>query len=363
MIRVLHVLNNLGYGGAEAFIMNIYRNIDRDKIQFDFLVRSHLNEKYEEEIKKLGGNIYITSPFPKKIIKNYKETKQFFKENYKKYNIVHVHANSLLYMLPLKLAKKYEIRTRIIHSHSTQSQSIIFKIIHKFNKIRINKYANVFFACTPDAGKWMFKTNFSVINNAIDIDKYKYDSQVRVKIRKELNIQNKLVIGHVGRLTKVKNHLFLLRIFKEILKINNNAMLLLVGDGELKSELEKQCYELNIEKKVIFLGNKSNVNEYLNAMDIFVFPSLYEGLGISVIEAQCSGLPCIVSENIPKEAFLTDDIHVISLTTPIEQWVNKILKYSCNYKRLDISRTVAEAGFDIKNNAKKIQQFYWEKGR
>ncbi|WP_010200274.1 glycosyltransferase [Bacillus sp. m3-13] len=203
-IRVLHVLNGLGSGGTESFIMNIYRNIDRSKVQFDFLIRSTKDNLLKNEIEKLGGKVYITSEFPRHFIKNYREINEFFKRN-KDYNIVHVHANALMYVKPLKIAKKYGVNCRIIHSHNTQTaNNPLYKYIHHWNKRFISEQATDFFACSKMAGDWMFNNSYKVINNAIDVNKFQFNEEKRKKVRELFKLENKFVIGHIGRFTYQK---------------------------------------------------------------------------------------------------------------------------------------------------------------
>lgn len=355
-VKVLHVLNGMGHGGAEAFIMNMYRNIDRNKVHFDFLVRSVDNSKYEEEVRRLGGRIFVTAPFPQKILKNYIETRRFF-EQHRDYDIIHVHANSLLYLLPLKLAKKHDIKCRIIHSHSTRSAKKIHRFIHNFNKKRIEKYATDFFACSVSAGKWMFSQNFHVIKNAINTNNFLFNHNTRNKMRNKLNVVDNLVIGHVGRFAYPKNHKFILSIFKEILAHNSNAVLILVGNGELYMEMHERAKLLKIEDNIIFCGNKDNVNEYLNAFDIFVFPSFFEGLGIALIEAQATGLQCVVSDRIEDEAIITENVFKLSLDEQPNEWAKAILRLA-NKERKNMSQEIINAGYDMNSAMKKMEDFY-----
>lgn len=355
-IRVLHVLNGLGHGGAEAFVMNMYRNMDREKVQFDFLVRSEDNSNYEEEVKRLGGKIYITASFPKNIIKNWMETVSFFR-THQEYDVVHVHANSLLYLLPLKLAKRYGVKCRIMHSHSTRSEKKFYSFIHNFNKKRVKRYVTDCFACSKKAGKWMFDCQFEVVKNAIDTKKYIFNEDMRNKIRNELAISNKYVIGHVGRFTYPKNHRFILEIFEKILKYRNDVILVLVGDGELKEEIEEKAKAKGIFNEIIFTGNKENVCDYLNAFDVFLFPSNFEGLGIVVIEAQASGLPCLVSDVIPEEAIITENVTKKSLNDSSEEW-GKVITQQVIRERPNMYQEIKNAGFDMEDSVKDMEEFY-----
>jgi len=357
MERVLHIIAGLGSGGAESIVMNYYRFINRERIQFDFLVRNSAQHRFDDEITKYGGKIYYTAPFPKRTLRNIYEVYKFFKKH-KEYNIIHVHANSLMYIVPLIIAKKNGVKCRIIHCHSTHSQKKIFNIIHYFNRMLIGKYANIFIACSKDAGKWMFRDNeYIILNNGIDISKFKYDIQIRNEIRKEFKIEDKFVIGHVGRFSYEKNHGFVLDIFEEILKKQSNAVLMLVGEGELFDKIKRKSIEMNIGDKVIFTGVRSDVNKLMLAMDVFLFPSIYEGLPLTLIEAQASGLPCVVSNVITKEVNVTNNINYLDLNQDIKEWANCVLSLF-NFKRIDTGNMIKDAGYDISLEAKKLEKLY-----
>lgn len=358
-VRILHILNGLGSGGTESFIMSIYRKIDRNKIQFDFLIRTKENNILKEEIEKLGGRIYITSDFPREIIKNYKELERFFVEH-KEYEIIHVHANSLLYVKPLLIAKNHNIKTRIIHSHNTQTaNNYFYKFIHNWNKKFIATKATHFFACSSLAGDWMFNNKYQIINNAIDLKKFSYNKNSRIRIREEFSLDNKFVIGNIARFTEQKNHLFLLDIFNEVLKKNSNAVLMLVGSGKLIKRVEEKVVDLGIQNNVIFTGERNDVPDILSAIDIFLLPSLFEGLGIVLIEAQNNGLKCFASKNvIPKEAKVTKLMNFISLEKNAAYWAEKIFEESKNLERKNMSNEIKNAGFDIIDISGKLEEFY-----
>ena len=356
-IKVLQVLNGLGHGGAEAFVMNMYRNIDRDKVQFDFLVRSTDNSKYEEEVKRLGGKIFITSPFPAAFWKNYKETKKFFREH-TDYDIIHVHANSLIYLLPLKLSKKYGVKCRVIHSHNTRSAKSIYKIIHDYNKKKIEKYATQCFACSSIAGKWMFDGEFDIIKNAIDTNKFTFNQETRNKVRRMLKIDDKFVVGHVGRFTYQKNHKFVLEIFREIVKLNPNAVLLLIGEGELKTEVAEKANLMGIDEKIIFLGTKDNISDFLNSFDVFIFPSFFEGLPIALVEAQASGVPCLISDVISNETIVTDVVKKKSLEDSVQDWAKEAINWALKTERKNMYQEIVDSGFDMSSAVKTLENFY-----
>lgn len=359
VIRVLHIINGMGSGGAEMVIMNWYRHIDREKVQFDFLLRTK-NNIYTNEIKELGGRIYYMPSFPKNALQNYVETNKFLRSHLE-YSIIHVHGNALIYMIALEIGKKTNIPCRIMHSHNTKAASKIYAIIHYINKLRIKNLATDYLACSEAAGKWMFGSiEFSTIKNAIEINKFKFNKKIRNSYREKLNIVNKLVIGNVARFLPSKNHKFLLEVFYEIQKKNENSVLLLIGEGETQPEIRKKVNELKINNKVIFLGRRSDVNCLMQAMDVFIFPSFFEGLGITLIEAQSSGLPCIASDVIPKESKVTNDIKYISLKSSAKYWADKALQF-VQKERRDNSMEIQKTGYDIESVTLTMQKFYLKK--
>ena len=360
-IRVLHIVTHMERGGLETMIMNYYRNIDRSKVQFDFLTHRDTNASYNDEILSLGGKIYSLpslNPFSRKYIKALDD---FFK-NHKEYHIVHSHLNAMS-TIPLKYAKKNGVKFTIAHSHTSNQEKNLKYFIKYFSKKFITKYADELFACGDKAGKWLFGTkDFIILNNAIDVDKYTYDSQKAKEIRSKLSLGDEFVIGHVGRFCTPKNHEFIIDVFNKLQKIEPNSKLILVGEGELKDKIFDKVISLGLDTKVEFLGLRSDVNDLMQAMDVFLFPSLYEGLGIVLIEAQASGLKCVISNNIPLDGVLTDDVEVISLNNKASVWAEEILKYKM-YTRNNNKNIIKTANYDIKKNAKKLEQFYIENMR
>lgn len=243
MKRVLHCFNGLDNGGVEAFVMNVYRNIDREKFQFDFLLRDNNRTHYWDEIEKMGGRIFVTPTYPKRAISNYFETKKFL-EKHREYETIHVHANSLIYMYAIKIANKIDIKNRIIHSHNTKSQRNVLRYLHNHNKKHIGKYANIKLACSNIAGEWMFNGDFKVINNGIDSEKFRYNEKTRNELREQFGIKDEVLIGNIGRFVEQKNHSFIIDVFSEYKKMNIKSKLLLMGFGELESNIRNQVKRL-----------------------------------------------------------------------------------------------------------------------
>lgn len=355
-IRVLQVIGSMNMGGAENFIMNLYRNIDKEKIQFDFI--SHKPGIFDDEIRKLGGKIYyldyVTKVGP---IKYKKELNIFFKKH-NEYKILHTHIDQTSGIV-LDVARKYNFEKLIVHSHSTNnSNNVLVNMYKKTLQKKIIKYANVRLACSDAAGKWLYRSlDFRVINNGIDIEKFYYKEEFRNEIRNELNISKEsFVIGHVGRFCQVKNHDMLIDIFYEYNKYNNNSYLLLVGDGPLKEEIEKKCEELKIKEKVKFLGIRKDVNKIYSAMDVFVFPSFHEGFPVTVVEAACSGVPMLLSDKITNEVKFYDKIKFVGIADSSE-WVNKI-KNMKNSREALLSEKLKR--FDAKTISKEYENIILE---
>lgn len=356
-IRVLHVVTYMGRGGLETMIMNYYRHIDRNKVQFDFLVHRDFEADYDQEILQMGGRIYHL-PQLNPIGKEYLQKLDTFFLEHSEYKIIHSHLDCMA-GIPLKYAKRHHVPARIAHAHSsnqTKDKKYVLKLWYKRN---ITHYATHLFACAELAGKWMFGTEkFKVLNNAIDSKKYEYNLKIAENMRSVFAIpKDAFVIGHVGRFAPPKNHKFLVEIFKRLCEKEENSRLILVGDGDLRANTEALVCELGIKEKVIFAGVCSNVNEILQAMDVFVFPSIYEGLPVSIIEAQAAGLPCFISDRVPIECKKTDLVQQISLDMEIDEWVEKILNIRYQPRKKN-SEKIKGAGFDIVNNAKRLEDFY-----
>lgn len=364
-IRVLHVVTKMDAAGLETLLMNIYRSIDRNKIQFDFLTHRDSEGFYDKEIIELGGHIYSVPPInPLKHVEYISALDNFFWTNRHKYKIVHSHINTFS-MYPLRAAQKAGVPIRIAHSHASGG-SLDIKIPFKiYTRMNLKKYSTHNFGCSANAGKYLFGKkavnlkNFSIINNAIDSKMYTYSELIEHKIKNKLNIEDKYIIGHVGRFTKLKNHSFLIDIFKEVHKKNNHARLMLIGEGELESKIKRQVKDAGLENEVLFMGVQDNIPEIMQAIDVFVLPSISEGLPLVIIEAQAAGIPCVVSPAVPKEAVITSSVFSHSLQEGTEVWTNSVLKAK-KIKKYDTYSVILSSGYDISDEAKKIQLFYEE---
>ena len=361
-IRIAQIMGKWVGGGVEAVVMNYYRNIDRNKIQFDFICDDDSTCIPKEEIESLGGKVILIPPY-QKVLKYHKELKKILKDG--QYKIVHSHINALS-VFSLWAAKSAKVPVRIAHSHSTSNKkewkkTLLKNMLRPFSKM----FATDYFCCSELAGRWLFgnKTydegKVYLLNNAIDVDKFKYNEEIRKQKRKELKIKdNELVIGHIGRFVKQKNHEFLIDIFNEIHNQNKNTILLLAGDGPLKEEIENKVKELGLEKNVQFLGQRKDANELYQAFDAFVLPSLYEGLPVVGVEAQAAGLPCFFSTDMTKETKVLDTTQFIELTHIPKYWADKILKTLKSFKRQNTTFEITNNNFNIKSETEKLEQQY-----
>lgn len=367
-IRVLEVFHSVDCGGAESMIMNLYRKIDRDKVQFDFLI--HTTEKcfFEEEIKSLGGNIYRVPYYNVVNQHDYVRALRNFFENHPEISVVHGHVGSCAHLY-LKVAKEYGCFT-IAHSHSTAPSKVTLRnIAYRVFTFKTRRIADYFIGCGEAAGEYRFgsrivhdKNRYSVLKNAIDVRRYTFDAKNREAVREEFRIGDKLLFGHVARFYYEKNHSFLIDIFNEINQINPETKLLLIGDGELRSEIEKKVRILHLEDAVIFAGIRNDVARLLQGMDGFIFPSYYEGLPVTLIEAQAADLPCFISSTITDEVKVTEDlVHSLDLKLQPRKWAEYILSTCSHRARQDRSVDIGNAGYNIENTSQWLQQFYLDK--
>ena len=296
MIRVLQVIGSLGYAGVEAVVMNYYRHVNTEQVQFDFITCSQEPERFDDEIISRGGHIYRLPSRSRSPFAYMRELYNLIKIN--DYKIVHVHQNSASMAMDGIVAKMCRVPVIIGHSHNTFCR---VKWQHYLFKPIVNFVLTYRFACSERAGRWIFgnRSDIKLINNAIDTSIYQFDNNIREKVRTELNLNNSFVVGFVGRLSHQKNLFRLLDIFKNLCTINDDAYLLLVGDGEQRKPLEEYACNLNINNKLLFLGKVNNVNEIMMGMDVFFMPSLYEGLPVVIVEAQATGLTCVISDRVP----------------------------------------------------------------
>lgn len=357
MIKILHSVSNMDRAGIETMLMNFYRNIDRTKFQFDFLCNKSKIGAYEEEILSLGGKIFRTPSLnPLFFLKYKKYMKNLFANNH--YDIIHVH-NEAMGNYALYCARKNNVNIRIFHAHGSDIEFDFKWPLKMFCKSRLKKNYTDRFACSNLAAQFYFGKkksqdhDYVEVNNAIYINKFIYNEDIRNKIRRENNLSESLVIGHVGRFMYQKNHNFILDIFKEYLKKDSNAKLILIGDGELESKIKSRVDNECI-KNVLFVGNVKNVNEWYQAFDIFILPSFWEGLPVVGIEAQVSGLQCIFSNKITNEVAITENIKFMPIDNATE-WANEIANYKNKVNRFKI---IISDKYDIQKETLRLEEIY-----
>lgn len=362
MIRILHVLGALDRGGAETMVMNLYRKINRENVQFDFVIHTTKKCAYTDEIIRLGGQIYTVPRFKGTNIFNYIKAWKSFFEAHPEYHIVHGHMRSTA-SIYLGIAKQHGLYI-IAHSHNTSSGNGISALVKDTLQFTLRYIADYYFACSEEAGEWLFgkrvvkSANFKVLANAIEVRKFQYNPRVREEVREQLGLNGKMVLGHVGRFHPQKNHNFLIQVFEEVHKIRPDSLLLLVGEGELKESVEKKVQQLSLSDSVIFLGERDDVHELLQAMDVFLFPSVYEGLGIVAIEAEAAGLKVICSQNIPKAVNIAREVYFLPLDLSL--WKKEIL-LSDVYERKSNAELIVKAGYDIETTSVWLERFYVER--
>jgi glycosyltransferase involved in cell wall biosynthesis len=367
-IRILNVVTCMNRAGSETRVMDLFRRINRNKFMFDFLCLSQNAGDYDEEIRSLGGIIYRVPPLLTKNVFSYqKNLYDFFEKHKEKYPIVHSHLSDTSGPV-LKAAHKARVKVRIAHARTAGAKYDWKYPLRFLFKKQTNLFATDFLSCSEKAGKWLFgenkmnSKNVVTLKNAVDAQKFLFDSQKREELRQSLGIKDEYVVGHVGRFAYPKNHNFIIDIFNELKKQNPSSLLLLVGDGDLRSSVEEKVKTLQLVDSVRFLGKQERVEDYYQVFDTFLFPSHYEGMPGSVIEAQAAGLPCLISESITDEVCITNLVKQISLKKGAKEW-SSLLMENRNFIRSNQFKNIAKAGFDITTSAEFLQDYYEEKVR
>lgn len=352
MVRMLHIVGSMSPSGIGNFIMNVYRNIDREKVQFDFIVHETRPVSFEEEIKRLGGRIYTATRKSVNPVKNFLDIARIVKEG--GYRIVFRHTDTATVAADLLAAAFGGAKERIAHSHSTSTPN---QKMHRLFQPMLNALCTKRFACSDKAGKWLYGAKpYEVIINAIRLDEFAYDEAVRKRVRRQEGLSESFVIGHIGNLLPVKNHLFMLDIMTELVKKNPDCKMIFAGDGVMRQQIEEKRKALGLEDKVILLGVRTDTAQLLQAMDVFLFPSEYEGLPIAMVEAQCSGLPCVVSDVITADVDVTELIEKLSLETEAALWAECILKFAEMKRKAPDYELFVKRGFDIREMVKRYEE-------
>lgn len=360
-MKILYFLNALNIGGAETFIYNTLKVINTKKYHIDFVLQSreNQNKKLISLCEEKESNFYYIVPFYKNYLKSVVELKRILING--KYDIIHVHANALINMVPIIAVTNVETQL-VLHSHNTRNNfgGIIGRCLHKFNR-RFLKKSEIFrIACGEEAGKWMYgKQQFMVLNNAIDLDEYKYNISSRNEIRRKLNLNNNFVIGNISRFVAAKNHAFILEVFREILNLYPDSKLVLLGEGELMEDIKKKSSSLKIQENIIFVGNVQDTRKYYSAFDCLLFPSFFEGLPFTLIEAQASGLPVVTSDAVTREVAVTDLLKFVSLKDNIKSWVSEVNNALVSDRDRSIYRDIMKnCKYDIKKVISDLEKLY-----
>ena len=363
---VLHYVGIMNRGGMETLIMNLYRNINREKYQFDFAVHTDQKGDFDEEIRDKGGKIYSFPQFRKNPRAYRASWEKFFCEHAGEYEVFHFHTNSLANIVALEEAQKAGIPIRIVHSHSTWANKgrlqWINNLLHKYHQVKLPVLATNLLACSTEAAQWLYggmkvkNHEVKLLKNGVNCEMLSFDASIRKRIRQDLGFtETEIVVGHIGKFIPVKNHTFLLDIISSMIKMNSNIRGILVGDGELKRQIVEKAKKMEIDDKIQFLGVRSDIAELLMAMDIYIMPSLYEGLPVSVVEVQATGLPALLSDTISKEVQLKENVRFASLNLPSDKWAEKALNLYNKKREID-NYPIRKAGFDIKLIAKEYEQ-------
>ena len=362
MKRILQVTGSLNRNGTETFMMNLYRHINRQRFSFDFLLYTPTDNGYEQEARELGAKIYYFSPRNENWKKHISSLRFFFKEHQGEYDAIHFNGNSFSGIMPLRIAKEFGVPIRIIHSHNSSTKGFHNKILHKLNRRYIHTAATHFLACSEEARKWGFKGSkvyqqSIVIPNGIDLLQYQFNQAARADIRKELGISpNTLLFGSTAGFRAVKNQQFTFEVFEKIKMIHPDSALCLCGSGETRTEIENLVKSKHLSESVHFMGIRTDVHKILNALDVYIFPSFYEGLPFALIEAQASGLPILASDSISPEIKLTPSLRFMSLDSSAEIWAKEALNLTRQKRLTEIHKGLCP--YDIKTTCRILEEIY-----
>lgn len=360
-VRVLNLFTILDRGGAETMVMNYYRRMDRSRVQFDFLVHRPQEGAYEKEIRTMGGRIYrLPGLRPGNFSAYYRQARAFFRDH-PEYRIIHAHMSELA-CIAFMAAYKEGVPVRICHAHNAPREWNLKTPMKFFFKHLIRRFTTHMFTCGRDSGDWLYgrssRDRFVYLHNAIETGRFKYSALTRERLRSQYGFDGKLVLGHVGRMEKVKNQTFLLDILKSLRDGGTDAVCLLIGKGSQEEKLREKTASLGLEEGVFFLGARDDVADLLQMMDAFVFPSYFEGASVSLIEAQTAGLPCFVSAEQSQDAVITGAVTRISLKESADIWAERIRNTCADFERKDAAAKIRQAGYDIDECAGKLEEFY-----
>jgi len=365
-LRVLQIVDNLSImSGVSSMIMNLYKNIDKNKVQFDFLVTEKRKDSYEEEIKRMGGKVFYTGkPLAKSFFQANKRMKIFFKKYSNKYIIAHLHSPTIS-EFTIRYAKRYGIQHIIVHSHSTMtSKNRVKASVNCLLTLRIKRLANHYWACSNEAARFLYGSNykslkgFELIYNAVDIELYRFNPKIRKRIRSELKIDDFIAVAHISNFSPIKNHSFLIDVIQ---RTPSKYKYIFVGDGPEKEKFEDALKENNCYEKCMFLGRREDVNIILQGVDLVILPSIKEGLPVTIVEAQAAGLPCLISDSITKDVKV-NKVDYLSLNA--QKWSDKIMSFIglSDEKRNEASNQFSLSQFNIENESKRVERLYLDMG-
>lgn len=359
MKKVLFISQYLNRNGTEAFMMSVFRGVDRTRFQIDFLLYTKQETDYSREVEAAGSKVYRVTSRRESPYKWYKELYTFFKLHSAEYQAIHFCGNHVNAMAPIYFAYHFGVPVRIVHAHNSFARGSFVKLCHVLNRTLSRRMSTHHLACSDLAAKWFFgKHPAQIVKNGIDLERFAFDPKVRSSMRESLGLDQKdVVIGHVGAFRVEKNHRQILRIFHQFLEKEPNARLVLIGDGALLDEARLLAEQLAIVDKVHFLGLRSDVDMLMQAMDLFLMPSTFEGLPFVLIEAQTAGLPCVISDVISKDIALTSLVHYCSLNAPLACWVSAMQK-ALEEPREDKSDEVKRAGYSVKDTVRCLEAIY-----
>ena len=373
MKKVLHYVGSMKRGGMEMFIMNLFYHIDREELMFDFAIHGSNVGDFQEEIRNLGGNWYFFPIMRKNPIKYRKAWRQFWNAHAEEYSAFHFHTNSLANTIAIEEAARAGIPIRIIHSHSSMANKgrlqWLNDFLHNLHQKKIPELATHLFACSDKAALWLFgdmkigSLPVMQINNGIDIDKFRYKEMNRNHIRKTLGLDGMKVVGHIGAFLPVKNHKFIVDVIEKAYEMDSSIRCIFIGQGCLFEEIKNLVASKKLNNVILFQGTQNNVHEWLSAMDVFIMPSLYEGLPVSLIEVQANGLPAIVSDTITECVKLQKNIYYESLSDGPEAWAKKVITVIDSECRADNSECVSDGGFDIHETVKIYENIILDNGK
>ena len=360
MKKVLFISQYLNRAGTETFMMNVFRGVDHSRFQVDFLLYNWVQTVYSLEVEAAGSKVWRVPCRRESPIKWYCSLNKFFKSHAQEYSAIHFCGNGLTAIAPIVFAYCYGVPVRISHSHSSSSEGLHNKLFHILQRGIAKRLTTHHFACSTLAAKWFFGNSPAVIiKNGIDIQKFAFDNERRSQVRFQNNIKpTTKVIGHIGRFEAEKNHAFLVDVFAEYCRLQPDALLMLVGKGSLMDAIKEKAERLSIGDKVCFMGERSDVSELLQAMDLFLMPSTFEGQPFVLIEAQCAGLPCLISDVINQDICLTNNIHRYSLKRTVEEWAAEIVAMLASSQRESGHKMIEQKGYSIAGTISYLEKVY-----